>query len=582
MPIKKPKDLITCERFFREPDNPRQRQYEALRSYFVDKLPSDEAARMYGYSPGSFRQLCHQFRHNANPEFFITPRRGPQSHPKKDPARDEAIALRKQNYSVYEISDVLKEKGIPLSPPAVMEVLKEEGFAPLLRRTRDERPDVPRPVIEDVADVRMFSLPHEEFTTACGGLFLFVPDLVRVNFSGLATEAGLPGSKMIPAEHALRSCLALKLWSIERKSHIMSLVADKGLALFTGLNAIPKKSYLSEYASRTDRRNNIKLLGGWCEHTADQELFSEESFNLDFHSVPFFGEDEMVEKHYVSMRSRSQPSILTFFAQDLEGRSFCYSNADLRKGEQADEILRFIEFWKSAKGTLPKHLVFDSTLTTYANLALIDEMKITFITLRRRSPMLRREIDALPASAWRTTNLDVPNRKFKTPKYFEQKIKLQGCTFRQIFVKDLGHDEPTILLTNELHKPVKNVLLRYAKRMLIENSLSDAVRFFHVDALSSSVGMKVDFDMSLLVMASGLYRMLAQRMRGYSEAQARTIFRDIVNIPATVSPTADGVTVNFHRRAHLPIILASGLFDQPIEVPWWHNQKLTLTSTAER
>lgn len=580
MAIKLSKDLIQCQRFFREPDNPKQRQYEALRAYFCGKLPSDDVAGMFGYSPGSFRQLCHQFRHTENPEFFITPKHGPQAQPKKDPAREIAIALRKQNYSVYEISDALKEKGLALSPTAVREVLKEEGFAPLLRRTRDERPEKPRPLIEAVADVRAFSLPAEELTTACGGLFLFVPDLVRLDLSGLAKEAGLPGSKMIPAEHALRSCLALKLWSIERKSHIMPLVSDEGLALFTGLNAIPKKSYLSEYSSRTERKHNTNLLAAWHGHTADQELFSEESFNLDFHSVPFFGEDEMVEKHYVSMRSRAQKSVLAFLAQDAEGRSFCYSNADIRKGEEAGEILRFISFWKSIKGKLPRHLVFDSKLTTYANLAKIDEMKIPFITLRRRAPMLIREIEALAASAWRKVELGVPNRKFNTPKYFEEKIKLQGRDFRQVFVKDLGHDEPTILLTNELTKPVKQVILRYAKRMLIENSLSDAVRFFHVDALSSSVGMKVDFDMSLLVIASGLYRLLARRMRGYSDAQARTLFRDIVDIPATISAPGDNVIVNFHRRAHLPIVLASGLFDKPVEVPWWGGSKLILTSTT--
>jgi hypothetical protein len=578
--IRLPKDLVQCERFFRQADNPKHRQYEALRSFYCDNRPAAEVAKTFGYTEGSFYQLCHEFRNCEKPEFFITPKRGPQSQPKKDPARELVIAMRKQNYSVYEIADALKEKGIDLGPTAVGEILKEEGFAPLLRRTWKERPEHPRPVVEATADVRAFSLPANEFTTACGGLFLFVPDLVRLNFGDLAKEAGLPGSKMIPPEHALRSCLALKLWSIERKSHIMSLVADEGLALFVGLNAIPKKSYLSEYSSRTERKHNLKLLAAWHEHVCDRELFLEESFNLDFHSVPYFGEHEIVEKHYVSMRSRSQPSILAFLAQDLEGRSFCYSNADIRKGEEAGEILRFIDFWKSIKGKLPQHLVFDSQLTTYANLAAIDEMEIPFITLRRRSPMLVREMEALPASAWRQVELGVPNRKFNTPKYFDQKVKILGRTFRQMFVKDLGHDEPTVILTNEFQKPVKQVILRYAKRMLIENSLSDAVRFFHVDALSSSVGMKVDFDMSLLVMASGLYRLLAKRMRGYSNAQARRIFRDIIDIPATVSATGDNVIVNLHRRAHLPLILASGLTDSPVEVPWWHGRKLIITSTT--
>lgn len=571
-----PKDLTACRRFFLEPANPKQRQYEALRAYYVDGLSGADAAEQFGYTHGAFRQLCHQFARDPKPEFFILPKHGPQARPQKDPARETIIDLRKQNYSVYEISDALKEAGMQLSPTGVREVLKEEGFAPILRRKLRDIPEKASPKVEAVADVRAFTIPSGEFDTSCGGLFLFMHDLVRLGICDLATEARLPGSKMIPDEHALRSCLALKLWSIERKSHVMSLVSDPGLALFAGLNAMPKKSFLSEYSSKVEHKTVLKLLSEWHGHLESEGFFAEQSFNLDFHSVPFYGEDPLVEKHYVSMRSRSQPSMLVFLAQDAENQCFCYSNADLRKGEEPDEILKFIAFWKSMKGELPKHLVFDSKLTTYGNLAKIDEMGIPFITLRRRSPSLLEEVESLSRSAWRQVELDVPNRKYKTPRYVEQKVALEGRAFRQIFVQDLGHDEPTIILTNEHYKPVKQVILRYAKRMLIENSISDAVRFFHMDALSSAVGMKVDFDMALLVIASGLYRSLSQRMRGYAAAEARTLFRDIVDMPATVSTDSDTVTVQLHRRAHLPIVLASGLTETPVQVPWWNNRTLRI------
>ncbi|MEK7757884.1 MAG: hypothetical protein AAB385_11800, partial [Planctomycetota bacterium] len=112
----------------------------------------------------------------------------------------------------------------------------------------------------------------------------------------------------------------------------------------------------------------------------------------------------------------------------------------------------------------------------------------------------------------------------------------------------------------------------------IENALADAVRFFHLDALSSAVGLKVDFDMALLVIASGLYRLLARRMRGYADAQARQIFRDLIDMPADVTVTEREVQVSFHRRAHLPIILASGLIDTPVSVPWWEGKSLRLTT----
>jgi transposase len=552
--------------------------YEALRAYFIDSRPAKEVARAFGYSVGYFHLLCHHFRRDPNPVFFVSPRPGPRAQPKKSAARDLLMRLRKQNYSVYEISHTLKERNCPLSPTAVREVLKEEGFAPLPRRLDEERPHYPRPTIEPVADVREFSLAARTFTTRCGGLFLFVPDLVRLRLGPLAAAARLPGSKMIPAEYALRACLALKLCSLERKSHVMALVADEGLALFAGLNAIPKKSYFSEYSSRIDPTKTTRLLASWHEQLEGSRLFPGESFNLDFHSVPYYGEDPVVERHYVSARSRRQPSLLVFLAQDAAGRAFCYSNADIRKGEESEEIFRFLAFWKHVRGDYPRQLVFDSRLTTYANLARLDRMHIAFITLRRRSPRLLKEIVLLPRSAWRVIELDVPTRKYRTPRVYEQTVRLAGRDFRQFFVEDLGHDEPTILLTNQHRVSPQQLITRYAQRMLIENALSDAVRFFHMDALSSAVGLKVDFDMALLVIASGLYRLLAQRMRGYTDSHARQIFRDLIDMPADVEITPTEVRVSFHRRAHLPIILASGLMEQPITVPWWNGLSLRLTT----
>jgi hypothetical protein len=573
-----PKDLSDIRRFFLEPQTPRQRQYEALRAYFVDGRPSQEVARGFGYSVSGFHVLCHHFRRETDPTFFVTLRRGPQSQPKKSAARDLIVALRKANHSVYEISEYLKEQQRPLSPTAVREVLKAEGFAALPRRLDDERPGRPRPTVEPVADARAFSLAPRRFTTACGGLFLFVPDLVRLNLDGAAQEARLPGSRMIPAGHALRASLALKLWSIERKSHVMALLADEGFGLFAGLNAFPKKSFLSEYSCRIDHAKTMRVLAAWHAHVAGEPIFPGQSFNLDFHSVPYYGDHPAVQRHYVSMRSRRQPSVLVFLAQDAETHAFCYANADLRKGDEPEAVFRFIAFWKRTHGTLPPHLVFDSKLTTQQGLARLDTMGIPFITLRRRSPALLNEIVRLPRSAWRTVDLDVPTRKYRHPRYYEQPVTLAGRRFRQLYLQDLGHDAPTILLTNEHRASPKALITRYAQRMLIENALSDAVRFFHMDALSSAVGLKVDFDMTLLVVASGLYRLLAGRMRGYGDAQARQIFRDLVAMPATITVTDTEVEVSFHRRSHLPIILASGVLEQPVAVPWWGGRRLRLTT----
>ena len=574
--------LTDPRRFFLKPDLPRHRQYEALRAFFLEQRPSQEVARAFGYTPGAFRVLCHHFRRDPQPAFFLSTRPGPRLQPRKSAARDLAIALRKQNHSIYEISEILKSRKLPLSPTAVGELLKAEGFAPLPRRLDQERPPRPRPALQAVADVRAFSLAPRQVATECGGLFLFLPELARLPVETLAEAARLPGSKMIPAAHALRACLACKLWSLERRSHVMSLVADEGLALFAGLNVIPKKSFLSEYSCRITPRQTQKLLAAWHDQAWGRKLWEGSSFNLDFHSLPYYGEDPLVESHYVSMRSRRQPSILAFLAQDQQSQSFCYSNANLRKGEEADEVLAFVSFWEKAHGDKPRHVVFDSKLTTYANLGKLDEQGVGFITLRRRSPRLLQEVYSLASSAWRRVELDVPTRKYATPRVYEQPVRLEGHDYRQLFILDLGHEEPTILLSNERRASIRDLITRYAHRMLIENSLSDAVRFFHLNALSSAVGLKVDFDMALLVVASGLYRLLARRMRGYADAHARTIFRDLVNIPAQIHLDGQEVRVEFPRRAHLPILLDSGLCDRPVPIPWWQGRRLRLTTHAGR
>ena len=491
MPIGEPRDLTSCRRFFLQPGLPKQRMYEALRAFFVEGKPSHEAARAFGYTPGSFRVLCHQVRRARDPGFFATARATTPS-PRRSKAHGIVVTMRKQNHSIYEISETLKERKLPLSPSRVRKILDAEGFAPLPRRLDEERPDRVRPSVEAVANVHSFSLAPRTFTTRCGGLFLLVPDLARMPVEHLADEAKLPGSKMIPAAHALRACLSLKLWSVERKSHVMALVADEGLALFAGLNVIPKKSYLSEYSSRVDPRRTQRLLAAWHGQVAGDKLFPGESFNLDFHSVPYYGEHPVVEKHFVSMRSRRQPSVLAFLAQDADGRAFCYSNADIRKGEESEEIFRFVSFWERTHGAKPRHLVFDSKLTSYKNLVRLDDMDIIFMTLRRRTPGLLAEAAALPRSAWRVVELDVPGRKYKTPRVYDQTVSVAGREFRQLVIQDLGHEEPTILLTNDRRRSAAKLITRYAQRMLIENALSDAVRFFHMDALSSTVGRHVD------------------------------------------------------------------------------------------
>jgi transposase len=569
--------LTHYAKFFLEPSNSTHRQYEALRAYFIEGLSNKEAAKRFGYTEGSLRVLVHEFRQNPHRQFFLPPAKGPHKAPKKDKVRERVIALRKQNLSIYDISNVLETKGHQLSPVSVSLILKEEGFAKLPRRRDEERPNGTRPTPGAVADVRQLNLTPRQVHTKFGGLFLFIPFLAAIPFDKMLLKAGFPGSKMIPAGYAIRSLLALKLFGSARHSHVMSYILDEGLALFAGLNMIPKRSFLTEYSSRVDPQCYPRLMRFWFDAMASLGLEQGVSFDLDFHTIPFHGEDALVQKHYVSKRSRRQKGVLAFVAQDASTRVFCYGNADLRKEEQNDEILNFIQFWKNRTSHLPQELIFDSKLTTYSNLDKLNHWGVDFITLRRRSRKMLQEVHREPISAWRRVELEGVSRIYKTPRILDRKITLKDYQgpIRQLVIAELGHEDPTFLITNQLRRSAPKLIQRYAQRMIIENNIADGIDFFHMDALSSAVAMKVNLDLQLTLMASSLYRLLGSKLsNGYQKAKSRHIFRDFIDATAILQISEKDISVRFQKRAHNPLLLAANFDKTDIRVPWLGGKKI--------
>jgi hypothetical protein len=373
--------------------------------------------------------------------------------------------------------------------------------------------------------------------------------------------------------------LALKLFGNARHSHVMSSVLDEGLALFAGLNVVPKRSFLTEYSCRIAPACYPKLMREWFDAVSRLGLKWGTSFDLDFHTIRFHGEDALVEKHYVSKRSRRQKGMLAFLAQDADTRVFCYANGELRKDQQNEEVLRFIDFWKQRTGRLPEELIFDSKLTTYANLNKLNQQGIEFITLRRRSKKLLNEVAETPTSAWRRIELESVSRAYRTPRVLDRRITLPGYEgpLRQLTIADLGHEDPTLLLTNQLTRSASHLISRYAQRMLIENNIEDGIDFFHMDALSSAVAMKFNCDLQLTLMASSLYRLLAVRVgNGYETAKSRHLFRDFIDAAAEVSITGGEIVVQFQKRAHNPLLIAAGFDQTESAVPWLGNKRLRL------
>ena len=199
------------------------------------------------------------------------------------------------------------------------------------------------------------------------------------------------------------------------------------------------------------------------------------------------------------------------------------------------------------------------------------------MTLRRRSKKMLQQVHSEPPSAWRRIALESVSRTYKTPRILDGEITLKAYegSMRQLVITDFGHENPTFLLTNQMNRSARKLIQRYAQRMIIENNIADGIDFFHMDALSSTVAMKVNLDLQLTLMASSLYRLLGSKLGNrYQKAKSRHIFRDFVDATATLLITQKEIIVKFQKRACNPFLIAADYENVDIRVPWLQGKKL--------
>jgi len=408
-------------------------------------------------------------------------------------------------------------------------------------------------------------------------MFLFSPLLARLRFDRIVDAAGYPGSKMVPAGNALLSLLLLKLLDKERRSHIDDFNCDEDLGLWAGLNILPKKSFATDYSYRTQRRHQEKLLQGWVSKLSSLLFPQAESFSLDFHAIPHRGEETDLENHYQPMHGKAGASILSFFAQEQKSRVLCYANANLTRDDQPGEVLQFVEFWHDLTGKDPQWLYFDSRTTTYAELSQLTERGISFVTIRRRGRGLLRRLATLPTSAWQKAIIDIPKRRHQQIWYVDERVALPDYTgeARQVAVKGLGREQPTLFLSNNAQTSPRDLIANYARRNGVEDALGSSVNFFHLDCLASDVRLNVDLDTVLTVLAQGCYRWLANELHGFGQAKPKRVYRKFVETPGTIEiESPRRIAVHFDRRAHNPVLREAHLDKDCPPIPWLGNRRL--------
>jgi len=558
--------------FFVRPSSPAQRRYELLRAYLVEGLPAREVAQRFELAEGTVAAVVRDFRRGERP-VFLERRPGPRAAPGKDAARAEVLRLRALGHSVTEIADALAAGATPLNRTGVWEILRDEGHERLPQRPPGRRGGPRR---ERLPRARRIDWPEQPVTVAAeyAGALLLVPGLIALDLPGAVRAAGFPGTRVIPALSSVLSLLALKLIGRRRTSHVDDVCHDPALALLAGLECLPKATALGTYSYRLSRAHHERLLAALAPAMQRTGQAPGRSFDVDFHAIMHYGDDVALETHYVPRRSQRTESVLTFFAQDGDTHNLVYANATCTKATQADEVLAFARHWRQATGSLPELLVFDSKVTTGAGLYQLHQAGIRLLTLRQRNARLTAALHTLPDSAWTQITLD-RHGPHNRPQIHEDTVTVRGCpvALRQIAVRGLGHEHPTLILTNH-DAPAKALVARYAQRMTIEQRLAESIRSFHLDALSSAVALNVDLDTTLTVCAQLAYDDLRRRLPGYQTATPDTIWRRFTSTRGRVTIGPNEVTCHLARRTYSPVLRAADLPDT--EIPWWGGRRLRI------
>ena len=561
--------------FFLDPTDPMQKRYEALRASFVDDLSAEQVAKKFNYSVHTINALRRDFKAGTLSPFFNPLTKGPKKRrPSSLKAKGRIIELRKQNYSIEEIEEVLLREKFDITAKTIYQVLKDEGFARLFRRTHAEKRLALQHAKDpaEMASVKDFAA-HRFVRTAYGGVFLFIPMIMDMQLDKIFNQVGFYGSKQIPRLNYLMSFLALKLIGKERLSHVSDLNFDYGLGAFAGLNVLPKIASITQYSYRNPHNLVVNLLKKWNHVLKEKGYIKGDHINLDFHSTPHWGEESQLQKNWVPTRGKAMKSVLCFFAQDLDTTYLCYSNGQLSKEEAPDEILNFVSFYKSSHGMLPNCLVFDSKLTTYKNLNVLDkDFGIKFITLQRRGKKILDQINKI--SDWKKIRLNKTTRKYKALKISEQPVTIKHYDgqLRQIVVTGNGRELPMLIITNEFDTLPKEIIETYATRWLIENNIQENVDFFSLNALSSPIIVKVDFDIAITLIANTLYKTLAGKFKLFDKAKPKTIYRNIIEGAAKIYIESETVKVIFGKKAFNPLIMDWISSLPEIRVPWMENQ----------
>ncbi|MDR3249827.1 MAG: transposase [Mycoplasmataceae bacterium] len=561
---------------------PNRKRYEALKKYLgPEQWSAEKVSQVFGYAIHTIYMMAYEFRNeiadNRNDEgpdpFFIS-----NSHGRKKLSLDEElknliIECRKKSLSVIDIKSILDSKEIKISQRTITNILNEAGFTRLSRRDKVQRAsatsELKGNVVIEAPKCSMLKFDKEKeqfkFTSQQAGILQFLPILKHYEIDSAIADSLYPSTSVISKNSAILSFLALKLSNIERYSHDDAWCMDRALGLFAGLNVLPKAAWFSSYSSSITRNMNIDFMKKLNCIWSSKGLLSD-TVNLDFTAIPYLGDDDHLENNWSGKRSKALASLQAVLAQDPDGGILCYGDTTIKHDNQNQVIVEFLDFYSNDKKINKnlKYLIFDSKFTTYTHLGELDKKGIKFITIQRRGKNLVNKINEIPKEQWKKISIEKANHKRRYVTASECFCDLLGYKstdnirqIRQIFLKDTGRIKPSIIITNDFDTSIEFIVRKYSNRWLVEKEISEQIHFFHLNRNSSGIVVKVDFDLTLSILAHNIYRLMAKEFDGFSHCEAQTIYNKFIDNTGQIVINEESVNVYLNKKRHLPIILDS-------------------------
>ena len=583
----------TVENYFTTPSQSLHRQYLAMRSFFCDGDTAETVAEKYRYKVSTVYTLARDFKvrlteclkRSEDPFFQILKPGKKKSQEVDDELENAILSFRKKHLSIPDIKIILDGKGYNVSESFIYTVCDKNGFVRLPKRSKSERRELMGnngyASVLQAAESEICTFKEEEkFSSKGVGVLCFLPFIKAYGLDEVIERSSYPETKQIPKLNSILAYLALKLSNVQRYGQDDGWCMDRGLGMFAGLNVLPKTTWYSAYSSAIERKDNIAFLKSLNRVFAEHGFLSD-TVNLDFTAIPYWGDEEPFENNWSGKRSKALISIQAALAQDADTGILCYGDTTVKHDNQNNVILEFLDFYREGTGQNINYLVFDSKFTTLENLGRINKEEIKFVTIQRKSKNLNEKILQIPQSQWRTVKVEKANHKSRAVQYSESTTINQRYgegTLRQIFIKGSGI-KPAIILTNDFGGKTADVIRKYAQRWLIENGISELIHFFHLNRNNSGIVIKVDFDLTMTILAHNLYRLLASKLPGFSHYRAQSLFDSFIDNYGDIVVDQELITVKMNRKRSLPLLReAIPEFDAPYH--WLGDKKLVFTANS--